>query len=123
MTSFVRIAGVDLPAEEVATAFQTYVFTRLDADKRKRYGEPAFYSKPWSDAMHRLRSGIVASDENGSGCLPALALQPLNEWAAIHQIPPTTARGWAQTGRIWASQSAGRWYVHPGEQPPRKRAS
>ena len=52
----VLVERVPLDAHELADAIAAYVLARLSDDKRRRAGEPAFRSTPWTETVRRLRN-------------------------------------------------------------------
>lgn len=110
----VWIAGVPLPAREVAEALDGYVLRRLLEDRKRRRDQVtlAFRSAPWDEARRRLRAG--AQDRPRSSTTePWLSCA---EYASIHNVTASTVRRWAQAGRISGARKQGNtWLIPIGE--------
>ena len=119
MTGRVPVAGVWLPAGDVAEALAAYLTNRLLADRRRRSGA-AFRSEPWSEAVRRLSAGAHV----GAVSLPAGRLVGVNEFGGSVGRSPATVRRWCATGLLrGAHQVGGVWLIPVDAVPPFERTN
>lgn len=118
MVSLVPVAGVLLPADELAQAVDAYVVRRLLDDRSRRTG-PAFNAGPWLAARDRLDSSASAEH---SGCgWSRVPLLGCAEYGSIHGRASSTVRGWAAQGRLPGATRRGRDWQIPATTPPPPR--
>ncbi len=113
------VAGIALPATELADALDAYVIDKIRTERRRPVRADrrpvAFNSTPWSEAVRRLRKlGYpIASDGIGADSLPAGGLVSCTEWAGLVGVAAVTARQWAADGRITGACKTNREWLVP----------
>lgn len=118
-SGLVLVAGVPLPAAEVAEALDRYALARLMDERRRPAGGRAFRSAPWAAAVGQLRAG--ASAENGAEGWGNTPLVGCAEYAVLVGRSPSTVRGWAAAGALEGARRAGRDWLIPVDAPPPTR--
>lgn len=114
----VLVAGVSLPAEELADALAGYVTGRLLEDRRRSSGR-AFVSGPWAEAIRRMRASAHQRPESWTpphlvGCA---------EWAKglAHGVDPATVRRWCKRGAVAGAVKVGNTWLLPADAAPPTR--
>lgn len=123
----VLVAGVPLPAAELAQALDAYVTGRLMDERRRPAGGAAFRSAPWSAVVRRLENDAGAGA--GIGVVDA-RFPPLvgcDEYGSMVGRSASTVRVWCSTGRLSGARRVGRdWRIPVTAEPPidrRRRTS
>lgn len=103
------VAGVELPDDELAELFRTHA-------ARVRLQRSRSESWRWLQVADALR--VSARAQFRADCLPARSRLGLTEWARQHDVAPSTARRWAEQGKLPTARKDGSsWSVDQNEQP------
>lgn len=118
---FEMVAGVPLPADELAEALQQYEATRY-LEGRKGRTDRREQFEGWRFAA--AARACLDPEVSGSAHFPATAGQPgvewitLNAWARRHGVAGSTARRWVSRDML-SGQRVGRdWLVEATARPP-----
>lgn len=112
------VAGVPLPAAEVAEALDAYLMGRLMNETRRPAGGVAFRSAAWSAVVGRLYNDPGASAQEPAlvaGCTPLVGC---HEYASLAGRSAATVRGWCGAGRLAGARRVGRDWLIPIDAPP-----
>lgn len=103
------VAGVELPDDELAELLLTHA-------TRVRLRRSRSDSRRWLQVADALR--VSARAQFRADCLPPRRRLGLTEWARQHDVAPSTARRWADQGKLpTAHKDGSTWWVDENEQP------